>query len=194
MNKPIYSMAFIKLQDLFTLILFGTALAGVVAAASNALQINYVNITERGDEVHLDAEIDYQLNDEIKEALINGIYMQFQVEVQIKSLRKWAWDKIITSVTQTHLLQYHALSKQYILENLDTGANDTFSDLDSALDYQGKIIAMRIAQTSSLHQQDRHVVQVRSHMLVDPLPLPLKMKSYFSSKWRLDSGWYEWPL
>lgn len=183
-----------KLQNILAVVCLSLFLATTSAAKSNAFEINYLNIVQLGDELRLDAEIDYQLNSEVKEALINGIPMFFQVEVQIKRLRKWSWGKTITDITQTHVLKYHALSKQYIWENLDTGANDTFPDLDSALTHQGTITAMYIAETANLSQAGKYVVQLRSSLLTSKLPLPLRVKSYFSSKWQLNSRWYEWPL
>ena len=165
-----------------------------VLAKNNDFQINYLNIVKLEDELRLDAEIEYQLNDEVVEALINGISMMFQVEVQVKSSRKWILDETISEIAHTYELKYHALSKQYIWENLDTGANDTFPDLDSALTHQGKISAMYIAEISNLQKEEKQFVQLRSRMLTDKLPLPLRIKSYFSPKWRLTSGWNVWPL
>lgn len=165
-----------------------------VSAKNYNFEINYLNITELEDELRLDAEIKYKLNDEVEEALINGISILFQVEVLVKSQRKWTWDKTVSEISHTYKLNYHALSKQYIWENLDTGANDTFPDLDSALTHQGRISAMYIAETTNLFEKDQHFVQLRSRMLTDKLPLPLRIKSYFSPKWRLSSGWNVWPL
>ena len=178
-----------------TLLIFtGMIFCEHVSAKSEAFEINYLNIVQIEDELRLDAEIAYALNSEVKEALINGIEMIFQVEVQIKSIQKWLWDKTVSSTTQNHALKYHALSKQYLWENLETGASDTFPDLDSALNHQGKITAMYISETTNLKQNSKYFVQIRSHLLTSTLPLPLRMKSYFSDKWRLSSGWYEWPL
>ncbi len=163
-------------------------------AKHNNFEVSYLNITQIEDELRLDAEIKYQLNDEIEEALINGISILFEVEVQVKTKRKWTWDKLVSNVRHTYMLNYHALSKQYIWENLGTGANDTFPDLDSALAHQGRISAMYIAETTRLSEDKQYIVQLRSRLLTDKLPLPLRIKSYFSSKWRLTSGWNTWPL
>ncbi len=78
-----------------TAICLSLFLTNQVIAKENAFEVNYLNITKLEEELRLDAEIDYQLNDEIKEALANGISMLFQVEVQIKLLRKWTWDKTV---------------------------------------------------------------------------------------------------
>ena len=163
-------------------------------ARTIAIEVNYLNIAELNDELRLDAEIAYELNSEVREALINGIPMVFQVEVQIVALQKWLWDKVITTTVKTHLLKYHILSKQYVLENLETGESVSFPDLESVLSKQGSVSAMYIAETDYLKEQENYVVQLRSRLLSSELPLPLRMKSYFSPKWRLDSGWYQWPL
>ncbi len=161
---------------------------------TSAIEVNYLNVTELKNELRLDAEIAYRLNSEVREALVNGIPLLFQVEVQVVSLQKWLWDKVIATTMKTHLLKYHILSKQYVLENLETGESDSFPDLQSVLVQQGRVSAMYIAEADYLNDQEKYVVQLRSQLLTSKLPLPLRMKSYFSPKWRLDSGWYEWPL
>ena len=163
-------------------------------AKTSAIEVNYLNVAELNDELRLDAEIAYELNSEVREALINGIPMVFQVEVQIVALQKWLWDKVISTTVKTHLLKYHVLSKQYVLENLETGESVSFPDLESVLIKQGSVSAMYIAEADYLKEQEVYVVQLRARLLSSELPLPLRMKSYFSPKWRLDSGWYQWSL
>ena len=171
-------------------ILLGTT----VWSKTRAIEVNYLNVTELNDELRLDAEIGYELNSEVREALVNGIPLLFQVEVQVVSLQDWVWDKVVATIVKTHSLKYHILSKQYVLENLETGESDSFPDLESVLVQQGRVSAMYITESNYLNDQDNYVVQLRSKLLTSKLPLPLRMKSYFSPKWRLDSGWYEWPL
>ena len=194
MNCSMRNLFVYKQQGLMIMVCLSLLFTQQATAKNYAFEINYLNIAKFDDELRLDAEIDYQLNAEVKEALKNGVAMLFRVEVQIKSLRKWSWNKTVSSVTQTHMFKYHALSKQYIWENLNSGANDTFPDLDSALIHQGRITAMYIAETANLNQEYKYIVQLRSHLLTNKLPLPLRVKSYFSPKWQLSSGWYEWPL
>jgi hypothetical protein len=169
-------------------------LTSPVWAKTSAIEVNYLNVTELNNELRLDAEVAYGLNAEIRDALINGIPFIFQIEVQIKSLRSWRLDKVVSTTVKTHLLKYHALSKQYVLDNLESGDSDTFPDLESVLIHQGRVTAMYIAEADKLDTQGNFIMQLRSRLLTSKLPLPLRMKSYFSPKWRLDSGWYEWPL
>ena len=188
-----YNKLILKLQFVFVVcaVMF---IFNCTHAKSEAFAINYLNIVTIEEELRLDAEIVYDLNSEVKEALVNGIEMIFQVEVQIKSVQKWLWDKTVSSTKQNYFLKYHALSKQYQWENLETGASDTFPDLESALRHQGRVSAMYISEVSNLDKNTKHIVQIRSHLLTNKLPLPLRMKSYFSKNWRLTSGWYVWPL
>ena len=73
-------------------------LIGDTLAKSSSIEINYLNIATLEDELRLDAEIKYQLKERIKEALDNGISMLFQVEVQVKLMRKWRLNKTVSSV------------------------------------------------------------------------------------------------
>ncbi len=183
MNKVFKTTLCITLFLVFSFPVFGKSIA-----------INYFNIAEIENELRLDAEIRYRLNQEVRDALTNGIELLFQVEIQIKSERNWVWNKTISSTTYTSTLNYHALSKQYVWENVEMGVSDNFPDLESALIHQGRISAMYIAETSNFKASEKHIVLMRSRLLTDTLPLPLKMRSYFSPKWRMDSGWYEWRL
>lgn len=180
----------LRIATLALVVVFGS----VVQANNSAVQVNYLNVAENNSELRLDAEIIYELNSEVREALINGVPLQFEIEVQVVAEHKWRWDKIISSVVKNHTLRYHALSKQYVLENLVTGESDSYPDLQSVLVQQGRVTAMYIAETDYLKEYETYVVQLRARMLSNKLPLPLRMKSYFSPKWRLSSGWYEWPL
>lgn len=166
----------------------------IVWARTNAIEVNYFNVTELNDELRLDAEIAYELNSEIRDALVNGIPLVFEVKVQVKSSKAWRPDKVISTTVKTKLLKYHALSKQYVLDDMENNDSDSFPDLESVLIHQGRVAAMYIAQVDSVDQPGNFIVQLRSRLLTSKLPLPLRMKSYFSRKWRLDSGWHEWPL
>ena len=179
---------------LFISLLFITFFANVALAKTNAIEVNYLNITELNDELRLDAEVAYELNSEVRDALVNGIPLVFEIEVQVKSLQSWRLDKVVSTTVKTHVLKYHALSKQYVLNNLENGDSDSFPDLESVLLHQGRVTAMYIAEVDEVDKQGNYIVQLRSRLLTSKLPLPLRMKSYFSPKWRLDSGWYEWPL
>lgn len=188
MNKP--SLITLLVAFVFLII----AYCNTVVAKNSAIEVSYLNIAENNDELRLDAEIIYELNSEVREALINGIPLIFQVEVQVVTEKNWRWDKVVSSVVKTHMLRYHALSKQYVLESLESGDSDSYPDLQSVLAQQGRVSAMYIAETDYLKDHEKYVVQLRARLLSNKLPLPLRMKSYFSPKWRLSSGWYEWPL
>ena len=175
------------------LIILSTTLSTGMARTS-AVEVNYLNVAKLNNELRLDAEIAYELNSEVRRALVNGIPLMFQVEVQVVALKDWRWDKIISSVVKTYELKYHALSKQYVLDNLESGESDSYPDLESVLIQQGRVSAMYIAEIDYLDEQEKYVVQLRARLLSNKLPLPLRMKSYFSPKWRLSSGWHEWPL
>lgn len=194
MNSILSQRAITVVLSMCITVLMYASVNEIAQAKTSAIEVNYLNIAELNNELRLDAEIAYELNSEVRKALINGIPMVFQVEVQIVALQKWLWDKIISTTVKTHLLKYHVLSKQYVLENLETGESVSFPDLESVLIKQGNVSAMYIAEADYLNEQEDYVVQLRSRLLSSELPLPLRMKSYFSPKWRLDSGWYQWPL
>ena len=185
-----------RAQGPWALAVMACTLAWVLQAdaASKAFSIDEVQVITLQGDLLLNATVHYRLSEPVLEALENGIPMPFELEVRVKSMRKWARDRTVAGSRQVHMLSYHALSKQYLLEDLNASSVTGFPDLQSALMYQGRVISMHIGRTSSLDQDRAHVVQLRSRLLIGRLPLPLRMESFFSPSWRLESGWHVWPL
>lgn len=141
----------------------------------------------------LDADIQYALSEPVKEALLNGVKLVFELEIQLWRVRAWMPDKEVANLNQRFRLVYHALSQQYLVDNLNTGIQETFPDLTSALRYQGEVINLPVIDASLLESNSKYVCRIRARLAVDELPLPLRLRSYVSPAWwlaNLATDWY----
>lgn len=142
----------------------------------------------------LNATIDYDLTAPVRQALLNGVELVFEVKIAVLRDRMWWWDSDIADLDQSYRLSYHALSRQFLVENLNTGLQRTFPDLGSALRHQGMVRELPLIDASLLDADYTYIASLRAQLAVNELPLPIRVRAYLSSDWRLGSGWYTWEL
>ena len=91
-------------------------------------------------------------------------------------------------------MQYHAVAEQYIVTNLNSGAQQTYPSLYSATASIQNIAGLPVIDAQLLEQAITYIGRLRASIELSALPGPLRLKAMFSKKWRLSSGWYEWAL
>jgi hypothetical protein len=144
---------------------------------------------------HLEADIRYQLSDPIHEALANGVPITISLQIMIEQQRDYVWNKTVTSLQQKYTMQYHALSGQYIIRNLNSGSQQNFRSLNSALLTLGEIHDLPLLDQSLLQEPDAiYQVRLRSEIDINALPAPLRPKAWLSHEWKLRSEWFVCPL
>lgn len=149
----------------------------------------YVN-----DSYLLNADIKYELSDEVLEALNNGVTITMQLVIKIERKRSFLWDESIASLVQRHELKYHALSGQYLINSLNNGKQQSYLSLDSALRRLGRIHRLPILDTAPVDATDNMVVQLYSELDTNALPAPLRPVAWMSNSWKLSSEWFSCPL
>lgn len=142
----------------------------------------------------LDASIDYRFSTAVREALKNGVPLTVVIQIEVRRPRWWWWDEVVASLSQFYLLQYHALSRQYLLTSLNTGVQQNFATLGAALTALGTLRDVPILDSKLLDANEHYRVRLRAQLDIESLPSPLRPLAYISSDWRLQSDWYVWPL
>jgi hypothetical protein len=142
----------------------------------------------------LNAIIDYDLTTPVREALHNGIALVFELHIEVLHDQAWWWEPSVAELEQNHRLSYHALSRQFVVENLNTGLQQTFPDLSSALRHQGLVRELPLIDASLLEDDQSYSVSLRARLSLSELPLPIRVRAYTSDAWRLASNWYTWEL
>ncbi|MDX1698018.1 MAG: DUF4390 domain-containing protein, partial [Thiohalobacterales bacterium] len=90
-------------------------------------------------------------------------------------------------------LQYHALSRSYLVKNIDSGNQGVYSRLDDALHAVGLIDSLLLAN-APLASDREYLVRLRGIHDIESLPTPVRLLAYVSSAWDMNSEWYAWPL
>lgn len=142
----------------------------------------------------LNAQVDWQLSQPPLEALQNGVPLTFKLRLEVLHRRPWLWDEDIAGLNQRFRLEYHALSRQYVVSNLNSGEFKSFPNRSAAIDFMGHIKDFPLLDKSLLQAGESYYVRLQARLDVDALPAPLRPVAYLSGDWRLNSEWFICPL
>ncbi len=144
--------------------------------------------------IQLDANMDLKFSDDALEALRSGVPLIILINIEVLKDRNWWWDKTIAELEQGYLLLYHALSEKYIIHNLNSGAQQNYMSLQTALYSLSNIRDFPLIDKNLLDKDDNYYVRLRTYLDIESLPAPMRPIAYISSQWQLESDWFSWPL
>lgn len=183
-------------RALGSLLLVGV-LAASLGSASAQFEIKDGAPVLRDRVIHVNTQLALSLNSKIEEALNKGIPIDIVIDIKLLRKRWWWRDVLITDWTLSRRLQFHALSRQYLVTTLqDDRSTESFSSLTQALDWLGDVRDLRITLTAKkeLLPDARHLLALRARLDIEALPVIMRPLAYATPSWRLNTGWLEWPV
>ena len=151
--------------------------------------------TQLRDEVYyLDAELSLRLSGAVIEALESGVPITVAMQIEVVNPRAWWWDETVYALSQRYRLKFHALTRQYVLTNLNSGVQTTHPTRVAAVLALASITELPILDRSALRVGVAYQARLRVRLSAETLPSPLRVWAYLSSDWDLVSDWYQWPL
>lgn len=164
------------------------------AAAAYGLQVRAVRLTTVNDIVNVTAALDLELSDDAREALEHGVDLVFEIDSELRQRRRWIWDTRLARIRRHLVLQRHALSRQYVVDQPESGQRRVFTRLDRALAALGEVGPWPLVDRRLLDPGGRYVVRVRARLDREALPGPLQLIAWVTPGWRLSSGWQQVEL
>lgn len=184
-----------SLQRLFVVSVaaFMLCFSSSVVAESGSFQVDEAHSWTEDGAYFLDAQFVVNLSSGALEALENGVPLVFELQVQVVKTHPWFWDVVDIERNQNRQIQYHALSRSYLVKDLDAGTQGNYRRLKDALQAAGAIKDLLLAD-QELEQGRGYKIRVRGSLDIESLPTPVRLLAYVSSSWDMDSEWYTWPL
>ena len=170
-----------------------TGLTSVLLADDVVFRRIALTLSDQGL-ILLDAQIDYQLNDTVSEALENGVPLTFETHVQMRHAKAWIWSKDVVDHRLRTVLRYRPLSGLYELRNLQGDEGLAFATRDAALGAMGRIVAMPVIERERLDLDKEYLVRVKVALDIEALPLPMRPLAYLDRDWSVSSDSWEWRL
>jgi len=140
------------------------------------------------------ALIDFRLNEEAMIALKSGVVLTMELQIRLNKVRRLWVDKEIAKLEQRFELSYQPLSERYVVRNLNSGKQDSFATVFSALNSLGRIADLPIIDAALLDADEKYEITIRAVLDQNKLPGPLQFLAFWGSGFRLESDWYTWTL
>jgi len=151
--------------------------------------------SERRDGVHtLEARLQLVLSSEALAALESGVTLTIELQLQVIRIRRFMIDSVDAELAVRYELEYRPLSQRYIVKNLNSGDQDSFATLYSALNSLGRVQGLPVIDHELLQTDQSYRLRMRAMLNTQQYPAPLRLLFFWRGQWQLQSEWFEWSL
>ena len=179
---------------LFTVLALGTGIAQDSVEREGYFEVRSAS-TRQQDGVHtLDARLQLVLSSEALAALESGVTLTIEMQMQVIRVRRFLADSVDAELAIRHELEYRPLSQRYIVRNLNSGDQDSFATLYSALNSLGRVQSLPLIDDELLVPDRAYRLRVRAMLNTQQYPAPLRLLFFWRGQWQLQSEWFEWLL
>lgn len=176
-----------------------TAFASLAVAQDDAQRDGYFNVRSASTSLtggvrELDARLQLLLSQDANDALTSGVALTIELELEVIRVRRFLPDALAAELSLQYELEYRPLSQRYLVRNLNSGEQESFATLYSALNNLGRVQGLPIIDDALLDPDSNHRLRLRALLSIRQYPAPLRMLFFWRDQWQLKSDWYEWQL
>jgi hypothetical protein len=126
--------------------------------------------------------------------LSSGVPLTIELQLEVIRARRFVWDDVVAELAIDYELEYRPLSQRYIVQNRNSGDQDSFATLYSALNYLGRVQGLPVIDDALLEADKNYRVRLRAMLNTQQYPAPLRLLFFWRDQWQLQSEWFEWLL
>jgi len=172
----------------------GTGLAQDAVEREGYFEVRSASI-EIVDGVHtLDARLQLVLSSEALAALESGVTLIIELQMQVIRTRRLMVDDVEAELAVRYELEYSPVSQRYVVRNLNSGNQDSFATLYSALNSLGRVQGLPVIDEAVLSSDSTYRVRLRAMLNMERYPAALRVLFFWRGQWQLQSEWFEWLL
>ncbi len=175
-------------------LLSGAALAQNAVERAGYFEVRSASTELVGGVYMLDARLQLVLSSEALNALNSGVPLTIELQMQVIRSRRFYLDALDAELAFRFELEYRPISQRYIVRNLNTGNQDSFATLYSALNNLGRVQRLPVIDESLLVPDRDYRVRLRALLATEQYSAPLRLLFFWRDEWQLKSEWYEWKL
>jgi hypothetical protein len=162
----------------------------VVPAHAEGIQVQQIDVLQRGELFHLNGGFSIQLSPTLDDALRRGVQLTFVQAVEAERSREWWLAEGLSDIERSVRLSYNALLRQYYVTL--NGVSTAHESLVDALHTAGDLRDWAVVSVKQMKRKAEYKIYVRMYLDISQLPKPLQVNALASSgRWQLDSGWQE---
>jgi Domain of unknown function (DUF4390) len=163
-------------------------------ALDGTLVVRAAYVTVEGGVFKVNARVEYPIGDEIRNALLDGVSLHFDLQATVSEQRRFWPDAGIADLVLTRELSWHAVSERYVVRDPERGEVGSYAALEQAVQAIGNVDAWPVVVESQLEADASYLIAVRASVRRGKLPDALRSLIWWSDSWRRSSDWYSWPL
>lgn len=188
-----------KLSHRLASVLAAILVLGTGVAEENVEREGYFEVRSASTQalagVHtLDARLQLVLSSEALAALESGVTLTIEMQLQVIRVKRFLLDSVDAELAIRYELEYRPLSQRYIVRNLNSGDQDSFATLYSALNNLGRVQGLPVIDDALLIPDRDYRLRLRAMLNTQQYPAPLRLLFFWRGQWQLQSEWFEWSL
>ena len=173
---------------------FGTGLAQEGIEREGYFEVRSASTRPVAGVHTLDARLQLVLSSEALAALESGVTLSIELQMQVIRVRRFLVDDLEAELAIRYELEYRPLSQRYIVRNLNSGNQDSFATLYSALNNLGRVQRLPVIDDALLMPGRPYRLRLRAMLNTQQNPAILRMLFFWRGQWQLQSEWFEWLL
>ena len=158
-----------------------------VGAQTETERVLRVEPVVRDGRLYIDADIDFEVSGDLRNAAEKGVPIYFTADLEIVSKRWWWFDKTVISEQKTWRVVYNALTRQWRVGTGDLSLPE--SSLDDALSLLRNIRGWDVANIKDLETDELYEGRLRLRLNTSLLARPFQVDAFNSSAWSLATPW-----
>jgi hypothetical protein len=171
---------------------FFATLVAVPARADTTVEVTRAAIALDEGVYALDVDLGLNLPGGARRAIEGGLTLRLNYEIEIDRTRRYLPDPDVASLVQSYELSYHALSQRFLLRNRNSGEQQDFGGLPSALDRLATVRGLPLIDASLLEAGTTYEIRVRAVITLRSAPDTLSWLLFWTEDWSATSEWYAW--
>ncbi|MFK7956655.1 MAG: DUF4390 domain-containing protein [Lysobacterales bacterium] len=129
---------------------------------------------------------DHKFSADVLDALRHGVPVTLQWQIELRKPRAILWDALLWSQSQERQISYRSLSRRFTLSLPASDVATSFIDFPALL---GALNQLQTARAPDQFAAEGGYYRVRERLVISRLPPALRLSSYLSDQWRMDTGW-----
>ncbi len=170
------------------------AFAAAAAGLDGSFEVRSADLELKDGVYRLNASFDLPIGEAVKRGLDDGVPLTLEVDLVVERVRRLLPNTDVAALTQRYHLQYNTVSARYVLRNDNSGQQQSFPTVDSALAELSEVRGVPVLDRSLLSADLQYVVNVRAKVDYGTVPLTLRVLMFWVSEWHRESDWYTWTL
>ncbi|WP_407849767.1 DUF4390 domain-containing protein [Bordetella petrii] len=146
----------------------------------------------RDGSLEISADIDFPLNDQLRDAAERGLPLYFTADITITRARWWWFDETVVDTSMTWRVVYNALTRQWRAGSGELSL--PVSSLDEAMDMVRHIRNWALVGADELDYGVPYSGQLRLRLDTSQLARPFQVNALNSSSWSLATPWTDFSF